>query len=184
MAVSRRLRFEILRRDQHTCRYCGAKAPDVTLAVDHVIPITLGGGDEPNNLVTACTPCNAGKSSMPADAAVVEDVDATAVLFARALTVAAERRRADRAAMDAVVQEFGGLWKEFGSPPQPEDWYASIERFYLAGLDSADLFDFAAIAATSRASWGGIWKYFCGCCWREITDRQELARRLIEDGEV
>ena len=28
MAVSKRLRYEILRRDNHTCRYCGASAPD------------------------------------------------------------------------------------------------------------------------------------------------------------
>lgn len=75
MAVSRRLRFEILRRDGHTCRYCGAKAPEAALTVDHVIPVALGGGDEPNNLVAACSDCNSGKSSVPADAAVVEDVD-------------------------------------------------------------------------------------------------------------
>lgn len=26
--------------------------------------------------------------------------------------------------------------------------------------------------------------HFCGCCWRCISDRQELARQLIEDGKV
>ena len=31
MAVSKRLRFEILRRDNHACRYCGQMAPDVKL---------------------------------------------------------------------------------------------------------------------------------------------------------
>lgn len=36
MAVSKRLRYEILRRGNHTCRYCGASAPDVPLRVDHV----------------------------------------------------------------------------------------------------------------------------------------------------
>lgn len=41
MAVSKRLRFEILRRDNFQCRYCGAKAPDATLAVDHVTPKEL-----------------------------------------------------------------------------------------------------------------------------------------------
>ncbi|MEJ7724319.1 MAG: hypothetical protein WKF64_08445 [Ilumatobacteraceae bacterium] len=40
--ISRRLRFEILRRDGHTCRYCGARAPDVPLTVDHVILIEDG----------------------------------------------------------------------------------------------------------------------------------------------
>lgn len=63
MAVSKRLRYEVLRRDNHTCRYCGATAPDVPLRVDHVTPVALGGTDTPDNLVTACEPCNSGKSS-------------------------------------------------------------------------------------------------------------------------
>ncbi len=63
MAVSKRLRYEILRRDNHTCRYCGAAAPDVPLRVDHVTPVALGGSDKPENLVTSCEPCNSGKSS-------------------------------------------------------------------------------------------------------------------------
>ena len=38
MAVSKRLRYEVLRRDNHTCRYCGAQAPDVKLTVDNMAP--------------------------------------------------------------------------------------------------------------------------------------------------
>ncbi|MFF8482376.1 HNH endonuclease [Streptomyces antibioticus] len=63
MAVSKRLRYEIFRRDNHTCRYCGASAPNVPLRVDHVTPVALGGSDKPENLVTSCEPCNSGKSS-------------------------------------------------------------------------------------------------------------------------
>lgn len=96
MAVSRRLRFEILRRDGYTCRYCGASAPDVALTVDHVIHQALGGGDEPNNLVTACRDCNSGKSSIAPDAEIVADVDATAMLFAKAIAVANARAEAAR----------------------------------------------------------------------------------------
>src|SRR5690606_28167154 len=93
MAVSRRIRFEILRRDGHTCRYCGASAPDVKLTVDHVIPVALGGGDEASNLVTACQPCNAGKSSTSPDQSLIEDVDERALLYASALEMAAQIRR-------------------------------------------------------------------------------------------
>lgn len=64
MAVSKRLRYEVLLRDGFTCRYCGAKAPDVLLEVDHVIPRTLGGTDDLTNLVTACEPCNQGKAAL------------------------------------------------------------------------------------------------------------------------
>jgi 5-methylcytosine-specific restriction endonuclease McrA len=67
MAVSKRLRYEILRRDNHTCKYCGATAPTVPLRVDHVTPVALGGTDTPDNLVTSCEPCNSGKSSSTVD---------------------------------------------------------------------------------------------------------------------
>ncbi|MCX5365877.1 HNH endonuclease [Streptomyces sp. NBC_00124] len=63
MAVSKRLRYEILRRDRYTCRYCGASAPDAPMRVDHVTPVALGGTDHPSNLVAACEPCNSGKTS-------------------------------------------------------------------------------------------------------------------------
>lgn len=54
-------RFNVLQRDNFTCRYCGAKAPDVVLEVDHVLPVTLGGRGTMENGVTACRPCNRGK---------------------------------------------------------------------------------------------------------------------------
>ena len=64
MAISRRLRYEVLRRDSYTCRYCGAKAPDVKLNVDAVVPEALGGSHkDPSNLTTACEACNSGKTS-------------------------------------------------------------------------------------------------------------------------
>lgn len=75
MAVSKRMRYEILRRDNHACRYCGASAPDVKLNVDHVIPTSLGGSDKPDNLATACADCNGGKTSSMPNAMTVKDVD-------------------------------------------------------------------------------------------------------------
>lgn len=68
MAVSKRLRYEILRRDNFTCRYCGAQAPQVLLEVDHVMPRSRGGSDTQGNLVTSCEDCNGGKAAtLPED---------------------------------------------------------------------------------------------------------------------
>lgn len=61
MALSQSLRFEVLRRDAFTCQYCGAKAPDVKLQADHIVPRAAGGTDESSNLITACVACNIGK---------------------------------------------------------------------------------------------------------------------------
>lgn len=59
--ISKSLRFSVLRRDDFTCRYCGAKPPDVVLHLDHVLAVANGGENVFDNLVTACLPCNLGK---------------------------------------------------------------------------------------------------------------------------
>lgn len=50
-------------RDGFRCRYCGCGVEDGTeLTVDHVIPVSKDGPTDLGNLVTACWPCNIGKS--------------------------------------------------------------------------------------------------------------------------
>lgn len=60
--LSKSTRFEVFKRDKFTCKYCGAKAPDVILEVDHIVPVAKGGKNNMLNLVTACKACNGGKS--------------------------------------------------------------------------------------------------------------------------
>jgi hypothetical protein len=67
VSVGKRLRFEVLKRDGFRCHYCGATPVGALLQVDHVIPRAEGGTDDPANLITACTPCNSGKSSVSLD---------------------------------------------------------------------------------------------------------------------
>jgi 5-methylcytosine-specific restriction endonuclease McrA len=44
-------------RDDHTCQYCGAPAD----SIDHVVPRSRGGGHTWDNVVAACSRCNAVK---------------------------------------------------------------------------------------------------------------------------
>ena len=60
-AISKRLRFEVFKRDGFACQYCGKKAPDVVLHVDHVSPVSKGGKNDILNLITSCSDCNLGK---------------------------------------------------------------------------------------------------------------------------
>jgi 5-methylcytosine-specific restriction endonuclease McrA len=53
-------RREILRRDNHTCQYCGSTKK---LTIDHVIPRAQGGTHTWDNVVTACSRCNAIKGN-------------------------------------------------------------------------------------------------------------------------
>lgn len=60
-SISPKLRFEVFKRDNFTCQYCGATAPSVVLEVDHIVPVAEGGETELINLATACRDCNRGK---------------------------------------------------------------------------------------------------------------------------
>ena len=61
--LSKKLRFEVFKRDLFTCQYCGRKAPDVVLHVDHINPVKRGGRNDIMNLVTSCMDCNLGKGA-------------------------------------------------------------------------------------------------------------------------
>lgn len=60
--ISPKERFAVFQRDGFRCQYCGATKNSKELEVDHKIPVSQGGTDEFNNLVTACIDCNRGKS--------------------------------------------------------------------------------------------------------------------------
>lgn len=66
-ALSKKTRFEVFKRDRFTCQYCGSKAPEVVLEVDHIHPIAEGGSDDFLNLATACKDCNGGKGARRLD---------------------------------------------------------------------------------------------------------------------
>ena len=188
MAVSKRLRYEILKRDNNTCRYCGGRAPDVVLTIDHVVPIALGGSDEPGNLVAACKDCNAGKSSTPADAPLIADVADDALRMAKALEIVAEQRAAERKETEAIYRKFKKEWQswyhtdwrgEKHYADLPGDWKRSIDQFLDAGLDLADLLQMAEVALGGRT--GGDWRYFCGCCWNLVRDNRDRAAAIIAE---
>ena len=116
MAVSTRLRWEILRRDRFACRYCGARAlkDGVVLEVDHVLPKVLGGKDRADNLVAACEACNSGKGSTHPDSPLIEDVEADALRWARVVKRAGQKVMADQAALEDLLSEFEEAWDRWG----------------------------------------------------------------------
>ena len=57
------VRFQVLKRDGHRCRGCGATSEVEVLHVDHIIPVSKGGTTDMENLQTLCQTCNLGKSN-------------------------------------------------------------------------------------------------------------------------
>ncbi|MFE7744471.1 HNH endonuclease [Nocardia sp. NPDC057455] len=189
MSLSRRLRFEILRRDGNTCRYCGASAPDVEITVDHVVPVALGGSDEPSNLVAACADCNGGKSSIAPDSALVAEVSTDALRWKDAMRQAAEEREAEYISQKATLNQFRKLWEshDFGGRPLglPAGFGNSVNNFLAAGLTFSDFDELIDVAMGMQVVRGAEakWKYFCKCCWNRIRQAQERARELAGEAE-
>lgn len=189
MAVSKRTRYEVLRRDNHTCRYCGASAPDAKLTVDHVTPVALGGGDDPSNLVAACRDCNAGKASSNPDAPLVADVSQRAVEWGKAIAEYNAAQMADRKKRIAYVRRFHKAWDpwQFGPKdepkhlPLPADWEPTIWQFYGLGLPIVELEDAVLVAASNRMVHpDNVFRYMCGVVWNKIHAMQEGAKAVLE----
>lgn len=190
MAVSKRLRFEILRRDNYTCRYCGARGNETPLTIDHVTPVALGGTDAPDNLVTACEPCNAGKSSVPPGAPLVADVNAEALRWAAAMKQAAAEMEARDAGRDEYHQTFVNAWNSWHYEHNgkrhtyelPSDWRPTMDRFRAAGLPATvwpEIVD--AAMGNTNVKLSNLFRYACGIAWRRITELQGRARAILTD---
>lgn len=168
MAVTQRTRFEVLRRDGHSCRYCGATAPDVKLTVDHVTPKALGGTDEPSNLVAACQPCNSGKSSTSLDGETVADIREDALRQAELLKQAYAVLVDQIGKKEDYCDEFIESWED---DLIAKGWRETIGRFHEMGVPIEVLVDASQTAHAREYVQPGVkrFQYFCGIVWNKVS---------------
>eukprot|EP00466_Bigelowiella_natans_P009148 jgi/Bigna1/61517/fgenesh1_kg.22_\ len=57
------LRRRVFTRDNCTCCYCGKNFELRHLTIDHRYPVSKGGSNNIDNLVTSCFPCNKEKAA-------------------------------------------------------------------------------------------------------------------------
>jgi len=186
MAVSKRTRFEVLRRDGFTCHYCGSGAPDVKLTVDHVVPVALGGSDDPSNLVAACKDCNAGKTSTSPDEVTVAAVAADAARWAAAIKEAAGRQHIADAMQLLRLSDFEAAWQQWdnGLAYLPADWRRSVAGWLDSGLRMEELIESLNIALLNRnVTHSGVFAYTGGIARNRIKKLHEAARALLDQGE-
>lgn len=177
MAVSKRTRFEVFKRDRFTCQYCGRTPPTVVLQIDHVIARSDGGPDDPLNLVTACEDCNLGKSDVPLDRITRPIAEQMAEAAERREQVAALNQflLQEREAVEKQVADLGRHW--FNKLAKKNryvfgDQRAASIRTFLSRLPYARILE-AIDAAHGRVPAAidddeKCWRYFCGVCWTMI----------------
>jgi hypothetical protein len=192
MPVTKRTRFEVLRRDENTCQYCGQKAPDVPLQIDHVIPVALGGSDSPSNLVTACRDCNSGKSSVPADAPLVETVSVRSAEWALASKNRMTHIESDIRAMETFEDEFLEKWEGFTyrqgvkdvHVPMPTDWRATLKGWWRIGVPKALIESAVDTVMSKSLEHHERFRYFCGVIWRTLDDYDQRYPEQTAEGRV
>ena len=118
MPLPKKLRFEVLKRDGFACQYCGQGAPHVVLHVDHVIPVSRGGTNDPDNLVAACESCNSGKRASFHDPMLAQVVDLKAHVqeLEEALEAMRARESIARDQADYVAERLIDIYKFDVSP--------------------------------------------------------------------
>jgi hypothetical protein len=172
-AMSKKTRFEVFKRDGFKCQYCGAQPPSVLLEVDHIVAVAAGGGNDIDNLVTSCEPCNRGKG-------------------ARALSVAPESLETKAASVREREEQLRGFHDVMEARRlrlESETWRV-LEEVYCRKLENADRDEFsgtkrfieklgfhevleaAEIAAAAPIKPYKTFKYFCGICWNKVRKQE------------
>jgi len=162
------IRFKILQRDGFSCRYCGrnGERDSVILHIDHLFPVSQGGSNDINNLVTSCRDCNLGKSDN-----LIEAVKPTAAQKSEVLhelnkqVLAAYQQRAAIKAREERKQETINFWCEQTGRDQVDTRTIGIIYGYVERHGEENVFPW--IEAAVRACFAHdqrMGKYISGCC--------------------
>jgi len=173
-SLTKKTRFDVFKRDSFKCQYCGSCPPSVILEVDHVQPISKGGGNNTDNLITACFDCNRGKSS-----GSLESIPDNLVIKAERIKEKEDQLKAYRKIIKAKkarltrdVRGIEGIFQGiYDDSSFTEATRQVIKNQFLPKLDVGTLKDNMSIAC-DRITDNPLsaYKYFCGICWRMIKD--------------
>jgi hypothetical protein len=164
MSLSKKLRFEVFKRDMFTCQYCGSKPPSVILEVDHIFPKSKGGKDSIDNLLCSCFDCNRGKSDKPLDVLPATPEFKLAMIKERAeqlreynkYFLEVEEHLEEQ--FEIAMQEYFDFYDTYYLKDKPQ-----IKRFInLLGLDDVCFAMAKAVHRTNNKN--DCMKYFYGIC--------------------
>ena len=170
-SISKKLRFEIFKRDSFACQYCGKNPPSTILEIDHIVAVSNGGDNSIDNLITSCFDCNRGKGALPLNQAPMSLVLKTQK--AKELEEQLEAYKKIKLEIESRIED--EAWDIVGilHPTKDsirKDWFLSIKTF-LTKLNYFDVLEAAQIAIAKKP-WGysGAFRYFCGICHNKIRE--------------
>jgi len=190
MTITRKQRFDIFNRDNFTCHYCGRKTPEVILELDHVIPVSKGGMDEAENLITSCFECNRGKGKTLLDTVLLDkDIHAQTILIAEKELQLNEYnfsrnkiRLRENEELEELTRYFTVKFPETEYDPAKREFPNAIIRQCLKFISYVDIFDSidTAFDITLRDTKGNSHlvataKYLTGILKNELRNRRSIS---------
>lgn len=178
-ALSKKTRFEVFKRDGFSCQYCGAHPPAVILHVDHIHPVASGGKNDMDNLITACAPCNLGKSANSLANVPQSLKDKAADIKEREEQIQGYQQvmNGKRLRIDDEAGEVREIYERFNEGfTLSETAMVSVRKFV------EELGMYAVMGAMESAHTrpsvrrGQEFKYFCGICWNLIKGQSNGTR--------
>lgn len=173
-SLSKKIRFEVFKRDGFSCQYCGATPPAV-LEVDHIIAVSSGGENNMDNLVTSCFDCNRGKSDKSLNlipeplkdkALRIKESEAQLIEYSAILREKAERLEDDTW---EIILKFEPACEKFNNR-----WFSSIKR----QIERIGIFEVEDAMDIAVSKFGNIRtstiKYFHGICRNKANEGDEL----------
>lgn len=168
-ALSKKTRFEVFKRDGFKCMYCGAHPPAVLLEVDHIKPVAAGGGNDMDNLVSSCEPCNRGKAARELGAVPQGLAEKAAGVAEREAQLRGfhDAMEGKRKRLDAQAWELMNMFRT-EQDSAPRDWMNGM-RMFIDKLGFHEVLEAVEIAlAKGFHNETKGWKYFCGVCWNKL----------------
>jgi len=167
--LSNKTRFEVFKRDGFNCVYCGKTPPNVTLEADHIIPVSKGGKNTIENLVTSCFECNRGKganelTSIPEQ--ISKDNKERAAQYKAYVKFIKDKESLNTELVDMVCLIYEGYF----------EGYTPNAKFRDTILDFINKIGYEETARAMRISCSKmkehqIVRYFCGICWNVYKNR-------------
>jgi len=170
-SLSKKTRFEVFKRDGFKCQYCGNNPPAVTLEVDHIEPVSKGGKDDSDNLITACFDCNRGKGATSLDNIPATFSEKTSMLKEREDQLAEYSKitKAVRARVTRQVNKINKIYKSyFEGWELNERFKSSLRSNFIDKLHISEMEEAMHKACCKTNDRDDSIKYFCGICWNKI----------------
>ena len=173
---SKKIRFEVFKRDAFTCQYCGRTPPQITLELDHMIPKAHNGKESIDNYVTACHDCNNGKGARELKSIPPPLKDKTVDLEERCSQLKEYSKYLTEMDefYDIAINRISKIFNDDqGYQEIIEFFNLNTLRYFLKHIPPNQVEDAMILACSRNYSPQNTIKYFCGICWKAIRDRDK-----------